>query len=307
MWTSNPYIWIQWLCIMGIAQALVQHPSFYKHFRRAAKTVITRAIVGIFIGQLTFIAASKSGAPSALSYVAQFVTVMRTGVVIDESGVIAKATEEAVIESFVEYAAQINIAASGTVANASADFLEVANLVTNSQRRVIYISSYLPRSGTGQGAVVNHNIASTLEQTRMIDGTNLLAWVWFSEEPAFAPGMVADIDVGGGYVRVACSTNYYPETESINGVDCVKYVFCIPEEASGVQFLPSYEVQFGTQLRPLTVPSGGITVETNNVTALPFTGTDTYFGGHLTVKHKGGIAVEAAIDSTPITNGVYQL
>lgn len=307
MWSTNPHIWILWFCIMGIAQALVQWPPFYKHFRKAAKTVFTRAIVGIFIGQLTFIAASKSGAPSAMNYVAQFVTVLRNGYVIDESGVIAKATEEAVVESFVEYAAQINNAASSTVVNASTEFLEVANLVTNSQRRVIYISSYLPRSGNGQGGLVNHNIAATLEKTRMTDGTNLTAWVWFSEEPAFAPGMSAEIDVGGGAFKVECATNFYPETESINGVDCVRYVFEIPEESRGVQFLPSYEVQFGTRLAPLVVPSGGITVKTNNVTVLPFSGTDTHFGGRLSIIYKGGIATEAAINGTQITNGVYHL
>lgn len=304
MWTNNPQIWLMFLGIMALAQALMQWPIVYRHFHAVAKTAFSRALVGLFIGQLVFIAGSK---PNTMGYVAQFVTVLRNGYVIDESGVIAKATEQAVIESFIDYAGQINEAASNTVVAAAVEFETAAEMVTNSTRRVIYIASYLPRSGTGGGAVTNHNIAATVEQTRMFDSTNLTAWVWFSAVPAFAPGMFAEIDVGAGAVRCKCVTNFYPDTELINGAPCVKYVFAIPEAARGVQFIPSYEVQFGSADTPLIVPLGGVTVETDGVIKLPFSGTDSYFGGRVEVSYKGGIATGVRIDGNPVTNGVYQL
>ena len=291
---------------LGIGQAFAALPFVRRALSRAVPSVFGRALFGCALGAACYVGGTKAPVAS-LSYAAQFVTVLRGGMVIDESGVIAKATEQAVIESFVDYATEIMDAASNTVEQAGADFAAAAGLVTNSERRVIYVSSYLPRSGTGQGAVTNHNIAATLEQTRMIDGTNFIAWVWFSEEPAFAPGLSAEIDVGGGPVRVACLTNHYPETETVNGAACVRYVFEIPEGARGVQFLPSYEVGFGSAGVPLLVPAGGITVETDGGTALPFSGTDAHFGGRLAVRYKGGIAVGASIDGTAVTNGVYHL
>lgn len=303
---DNYAYWLSWLAVMCITQAAVLHPRIIRHLRHIAPGTLSRAVVALVVGQITFIGGSKP--PSVKNLVAQFITVLRSGVVIDASGVVAKATEEAVLESFIGYASDINAAASGTVANAAGEFREVAALVTNTERRVIYISSYLPRSGTGQGGIVNHNIASTCEQTRMdAGGTNLIAWVWFSAEPAFAPGMVAEIDVGGGPFTVPCVTNFYPATESVNGADCVKYVFAIPEGSRGVQLIPSYEVRFGTLAKPLAVPSGGIVVVTNNVPVLPFSGTDRYFGGRLAVEHHGGIATKAFINGTPLTNGVHHL
>lgn len=288
-----------------IGQYVVFAPPFRKYFKAVCASITERVIIGVLMGFALWVGGTK--APSTMSYVAQFVTVMRSGVVIDESGVIAKATEQAVVESFIDYAVEINAAASNTVVAARADFDEVAGIVTNTERRVIYISSYLPRAGTGINAVTNHNIAATCEQTRMTDGTNMTAWIWFSEEPAFAPGMGGEIDVGGGPVRIVCHTNFYPETEMINGAPCVRYVFEIPEGSRGVQFIPAYEVKFGSPSAPLVVPTGGITVTTNGVTLLPFTGTDSYFGGRVTVGYKGGIATEVTIDGVPVTNGVHQL
>lgn len=308
MWTDDYRIWILWLCLMGLAQAVVLHPAVVRRIRKIAPTFLNRVFVALCIGQFAFYAASKSGGPSTYTAVAQFITVLRGGVVIDESGVVAKASEQAVVEAFVEYAQQINAAASNTIVSASNDFGRVANLVTNSNRRVIYVASYLPRSGNGAGGVTNHNIAATVEKTRMdASGTNLTAWVWFSEQPTIAPGMAAEIDVGGGPVLATCTTNSYPATETVSGVPCIRYQFSIPDESRGVEFIPSYEVGFGNPNTPLLVPTGGITVKTNNTVRLPFNGTDSYFSNRVRVTYSGGIAVGMTIDGNSVSNGVHTL
>jgi hypothetical protein len=139
------------------------------------------------------------------------------------------------------------------------------------------------------------------------DGETLSMWVWFSEEPSVAPGMCAEIDLGGGWGELCSVTNSYPDTESINAVPCVRYDFFVPEFARGTVFRPDYEVAFGSELAPLLVPSGGVTVETNGVTALPFSGTDSHFGGRAEVTYRGGIATALKIDGVAVTNGVYGL
>lgn len=308
MWTSNPQIWILWLCVMGISQALFcLHPAFVKFLseRVQAKGLLSRAVVAVFVGQLTFSAVSKSGAPSN-QLVAQFVTALYGGGIVDESGLVAKASEAAVLEAYTQWSAEIVGAASGTVSRASAAFTEVAQLVTNSERQVIYIASDLPRAYAR--GWTNHNIAATVERVRQSAGGETLSmWVWFSEEPSVAPGMCAEIDLGAGFFKLPAVTNSYPETESVNGVPCVRYDYEVRPMWRGVVLRPEYEVGFGHPDAPLLVPVGGVAVQTGGVTRLPFTGTDGYFSGRAAVTYRGGIAVGLEIDGAAVTNGVYEL
>lgn len=304
--TLYDFIWCA--SILIASQVFVQIPCVRKRLVECiAKNPFDRIIVGIILASTCIVAGAKNGI-SPKAYMAQWVTALSEGVIVDESGAVARASESAVVEAFVNLAADINAGASNTVEQSTSRFAEVANMVTNTERKVIYLASFLPRSGTGQGAVTNHNIAATLERVRQSpDGLKVSAWIWFSEEPAFAPGIAADVDVGGGEFRLNAVTNWFPNTESVGGVPCVRYDFAVPQETAGTVLIPSYEVGFGSVGTPLTVPAGGISVITNGVTTLPFTGWDAYFGGALRVEYKGGIAVSATINGVAITNGVYSL
>jgi hypothetical protein len=302
---NSPYDVIAWLAAMGIAQAFVLLPPVRRALALIAPSAFDRVAVGVALGFSTIFAGAKSGI-SPRAYVCQYITAMSSGVIIDESGAVARASEAAVLDAFLDLANQINAGASNAVVNASNEFAEAADMVTNNTRRVIYVASFLPRSGAG--GITNHNIASTVERVRQSDdGQTISAWIWFSEEPLVAPGIAADVDVGGGPFRLTAVTNYYPATESIGGAPCVRYDFTVPSETIGTVLIPSYEVAFGSSYAPLIVPSGGISVVTNGVTRLPFSGTDTYFSNRVQVVYKGGIAVSATIDGGAVTNGVYEL
>ncbi len=302
---ATAYDWFWVLSVMGVFQALCQLPCVARSLSKIAPSVFGRIAVGIVLGLSAVYSGAKSGI-SPRAYVCQYVTAMSGGVIIDESGAVAKASEAAVLDAFLSLADQIVSGASNTVAAASDQFDLAAYMVTNNTRRVIYVSSFLPRSGAG--GVTNHNIAATVERVRQnADGSVISAWVWFSEVPLVAPGIAADVDVGGGPFRLTAVTNYYPSTESVGGAPCVRYDFTVPSETIGTVLIPAYEVGFGSSASPLIVPSGGISVVTNGVTVLPFSGTDTHFGSRLQVVYKGGIAVSATLDGTAVTNGVYEL
>lgn len=298
--------WVWFISVLGIGQAIVLLPPVKRHLDGyISRNPFSRVFVGLFLGGLCVCAGAKNGI-SPQAYVAQFVTALHGGTIIDESGTVARASEAAVLEAYTELSVEMVAAASGTVAAASGAFVEVANLVTNTERAVVYIAADLPRAAAH--AWTNHNIAATVERVRQsADGETLSMWVWFSEAPSVAPGMCAEIDVGGGWGELCAVTNSYPATESINAVPCVRYDFFVPPFARGTVFRPSYEVAFGAELQPLLVPSGGVTVETNGVTALPFSGEDSYFGGRVEVTYRGGIAAELKIDGVAVTNGVYGL
>jgi len=301
----SAYDWV-FVCVgIGLCQAFVLIPRIARALGQFAPTRLDRSAVGFIIGLFAIYAVSKGGL-SPRSYVAQFVTAMSSGVIIDESGSVAKASEAAVLDAFLDLSVQISAGASNAVVAAGNEFCAVANMVTNNPRRVIYVASFLPRSGAG--GVTNHNIAATVERVRQSgDGATLSAWIWFSEEPLVAPGIAADVDVGGGPFRLAAVTNFYPVTEQIGGAPCVRYDFAVPAEARGTVFIPAYEVAFGSPAAPLVVPSGGVSVTADGVTLLPFNGTDAYFAGRLLVTYKGGVAVSATLDGTAVTNGVYEL
>lgn|GEM_PF-5375417 len=293
---------IRLLVLIGVGQAFVRLPSVARAAGWWARSFGRRTFFGLLVGWCAW-AGAKSITQRTL--VGQFVSVLRSGVIIDESGVLAKATEQAVVEAFVGLSREVVAATSNEVVQAEAEFARVSAVVTNSSRRLIYIASYLPRSGPGH---INHNIAATCEKTSQTHGgSNIVAWVWFSQEPAFAPGMVAEFDVGGGPVRAVCVTNDFPATVAVNGVPCVRYEFCVPPGGVGVHYKPAYEVGFGLPDSPLIVPAGGISVKVGEVEYLPFSGTDSYFGGRVQVVYKGGLAQQCIIDGSAVTNGVYEL
>jgi hypothetical protein len=285
--------------------AIVQVPAIARRIEAIAPDPLSRAFVGLLVGATCFVGWTK-GPVSQGSVVAQFVTALRAGGIVDESGLVAKSAESETVAAFADLAGEIVYSASNVLAAASEDIAVVAYLITNESRRVAYIAADLPRADPQQHT--NHNIAATIERVRQSeDGSTLSLWTWYSQEPVIAPGVGVEIDVGGGWLPLVAVTNFYPATDEINGIPCVRYDFAVPALARHVVFRPEYELGFGHGAAPLLVPSGGVSVETGGVTRLPYSGIDVYFSGRAEVVYHGGIATGLRIDGNAVTNGVYSL
>jgi len=240
----------------------------------------------------------------ALRAIASLVTALRGGAILDPSGRIGAAASVAASQIVVDMSADIVGAASQTVADAQTQFDAAAWTLTNRTLTVAYLAADLPRALPG--VHTNSNIAATIQRTRQDGATNLLAWVWFSEEPTVEPKVSLAYSVEAGvWAYMPAITNSYPATVDVDGVPCIEYRYEIPILYRGTVFRPDYELVFGGAAASdyLTIPSGGVVVSTNGVDCTPYTGTDTY-GEYLTVTYKGGIAVSAVWHGTNYTGVV---
>jgi len=271
-----------------------------------ASTRLDRAVIGILLGGIILVGWTK-GPVSIGNSVAQFITAMSDGSIIDDSGLVATSTEEETVAAFADLSVAIANAASQTVVNAAGDFAEVAGLVTNSERKVIYIQSSLPRTDPSQG-LINHNISGFVVRTAMSGDKSVISrYVWYSAEPLVAPTVACVVDVGAGDVKLDAITNTFPDTVEINGIDCVRYDYSVPSSLRNVVFFPDTEFTFGSEDTQLEVGIDGVSVDIGEDTFLPYSGTDSYFTGRVDVVYSGGIATRVYIDGVSVTNGVYAL
>lgn len=271
-----------------------------------ANTRLDRCIVGILLGGLILVGWTK-GPLQPRAHIAQFITALYSGAILDQSGLVATSTEQQTVAAFADLSLVIANAASQTVVNAGSDFAEVAALVTNSNRRVIYVQSSLPRTDPSQG-IINHNISGFVVRTAMSEDLSTISrYVWYSAAPQVAPTVACVVDVGGGEIYLDAITNTFPATVEISGIPCIRYDYAVPAPLRHVVFFPDTEFTFGSPEKPLEVGIAGIAVDLGATTYLPFEGTDTLCTGRVSVVHSGGIATKIYIDGTPITNGVYTL
>lgn len=299
-------LWPAAVMCMIIGLLLTNCPWGRRVIEPFANTRLDRTIIGLLVGGILLVGWTK-GPVSIGSVKAQFVTALCSGGIIDASGLVAASTEAETVEAFAELSSAIVSAASQTVVNAQGDIDEVAGIITNNTRKVVYMQCALPRTDPTQG-VTNHNISAIVVRTRQsADGGTISRYVWYSETPVIAPTVAANVDIGGGEVRLTAITNSFPDTESIQGVPCVRYDYALPESLQNVVYFPDTELEFGHEGEPLQIPSGCVVVTDSTGTYLGFTGTDTYFDGRVQVDYRGGIATELRIDGTTQTNGVYQL
>jgi len=258
------------------------------------------------IAMLLAAAAIGGDKSPVMRHIATLVTALRGGALLDPSGRIGAAATVAASRAVTDLSAGIVGAASQTVADAQSQFDAAAWTLTNRTLTVAYIAADLPRAWAG--VHTNHNISATIQRTRQDGATNLLVWVWFSEEPAVQPQVSLSYSVEDGvWAYMPAVTNSYPDTVEVDGVPCIEYRYEIPAAYRGTVFRPDYELVFGGSAASdyLTIPSGGVVVATNGVECLPYTGTDVY-SANLSVTYQGGIAVSAVWHGTNYT-GVVEL
>lgn len=271
-----------------------------------ASTRLDRCIVGLLIGGIIMCGWTKGPVPIG-NTVAQFVTSLYSGGIVDVSGLVAASTEAETVAAFAELSGAITEAASATITDAQAEIDDVAFLITNATRKVVYVQCSLPRTDPLQG-VINHNISAIVVRTRQsADAATLSRFIWYSAEPIVAPKVAAVVDVGGGPIALVAITNSFPSTELVQGIPCVRYDYALPEGLRNVVFFPDTELEFGCAGVPLEIPSGGVIVSDDTGSHLGYTGTDTYFNGRVKVEYLGGIAITAWLDAAKMTNGVYEL
>ena len=254
---------------------------------------------------MLLVAAAIGGDKSpVVQHLATLVTALRGGALLDPSGRIASSAVVAAVREVNATASGIAAAASNVVDEAQWQFDAAADVLTNRTLLVAYLAADLPRALPG--VHLNSNVAGNIQRTRQDGATNLLAWVWFSEEPAIAPQVALAYSVDDGvWGYLPSVTNSYPDTTDIDGVPCIEYRYEIPAAVRDIAFRPEYELAFGgaTVDDYLIVPSGGVLIQTNAVDCLPYTGTDIY-SSDLSVTYRGGVAIEARYHGTNYTGVV---
>lgn len=271
---------------------------------------VARVIIVIMMMKTLYICGNKPDPDPAANRVAQLVLALSGGRLVDPSGVIGSAVQIAAIEMFNAETAAIVAAASNIVAQARDEYDElVAHLATNDYS-VAYIGYDFPRANPLENA--NHNITVTILRTsqRGTDDT-LSAWVYFSEEPVTNVNVNMEVSVASGvWVRLQPQANTWPATDEVAGLPCYRYDYAIPVELRGVPLKPAADVVFGGYAagQYLAVPADGVTVETNGVSCLPYTGWDMEhpdpWGTNLALRYIGGVAIEAILYGTNYTGVV---
>lgn len=262
-------------------------------FCKSHPAVIVLVVVCAVISQPS--AKSKGWIPSP-----RFLQLLSTdsdGNVKDLSGTVASGVSAASLTQLNAESAQITEAALTTITNAEARCIALTNQILTANYDAAYIALDLPR---GTPAETNHNIMVSFEKVSQTS-TNLTAWVWFSEMPDTNVEVAVEYTLDGiDWPKLDPITNFFPTTEIIGSVACVKYVYSIPAGISGTPLRPEYEVSFGGYQADqyLSVASDGVVVSTNGVDCLPYTGWDNYSSGtnSLAIRYVGGIAVEAIYD-----------
>lgn len=278
-------------------------PGVCKAWRNRRFRIPPVGRVLLLIMALSAVAVGGDKSP-AMKALASLITALRNGLLLDPSGRVGSAAYAKASQTVADMAGDIIGAASQTVAQAQAQFDSIAGVLTNRGTTVAYIAADLPRAWAG--AYTNHNLSASIQRTRQVGNTNLVAYVWFSEKPTINPQVAMSYSAEDGvWADMEPVTNSYPATVDVDGVPCVEYVYAIPELYRGIVFRPEYELQFGGagDEECLAVPAGGIVVQSGNDTLLPFTGTDVY-SGNFSVTYKGGVAVSACFHGTNYTGFV---
>lgn len=234
----------------------------------------------------------------------EILTMKPNGELRDLSGRVVSGVQVKAVSDYIQASADLVHAADGIIEQARIDCIALTNQLLQADYEIAYLALDLPRGTPGQ---MNHNIMVTFQ--RVEQSTNTLdALVWFSSMPSTNVNVYAQYSISeGAWATLAPVTNFYPATEMVDGVACVRYRYTIPTGVRGIPLKPEYEVRFGGPLpnQYLNVPESGIVVTANEVEYIPFSGWDDFSEGtnSVLVRSVGGIAVEAVVNGVSIKGG----
>lgn len=289
------------LCMFSVSLVWAFWPQLRSLLRGCAPRLDRRIKVRLLLVLPVTVALMVGGTKGPWGYasarVSQFITALRSGLVIDDSGVVARFAETEAIRYFNEESQSIIDAAHDSVTDSVARITALGVALTGTPYTCAYIAADLPRADPHQHT--NHNVAATIER---VDSTGSVVrlWVWFSEEPFERPNLKFQASVADNvWINMSAITNSWPNTETVNGIACVRYDFAMPGGMSGTPLRPTYELSWGGYGTNdyLIVPAGGVLVSTNNVETLPRSGWvrswPAPWGTNLAVRFAGGVAIEA--------------
>jgi len=233
----------------------------------------------------------QKGAPAVPARVLELLTVLQDGTLKDHRGKAASGVQQRAVAAFLAESSNIVAAVGAVVADAEARCDELIARMATNDYSVAYVQMSLPR---GTPEVPNHNLMITFERTERVSSNQVDRLVWFSSPPVTNVTVYARYRTAAGHDGIlAPTTNHWPATETVNGVECVRYSYTLPTSVQNYAVVPSYEGRFGGPLPGmyLNVPSDGVVVTSGGEDHMPFTGTDTYLDG-TRITYQGGIAVE---------------
>ena len=243
----------------------------------------------------------KPSGPIIPAEIIEILTLRPDGSLTDLSGKVASGVQSQAISDYIAASGSLVTNAAVIVEQARIDCIGLTNTLLQADYDVAYIALDLPR---GTPTATNHNISITFQKIEQTT-TNLDALIWFSEMPTTNVDVYVEYSITeDAWATLSPVTNYWPATETVDGVECVRYRYNIPAGIAGTPLKPNYDISFGGYEagQYLSVPETGVVVTTNGVDCLPFTGWDDYSSGtnSLLVRYVGGIAVEAVINGESI-------
>lgn len=260
------------------------------------------AVIALFV--VSIIGGVKPG-PQPPAEILEMLTLRSDGSLGDLSGRVVSGVQAKALVDYVAESSNIVQAADTIIAQARIDTIGLTNQLLSLDYDIGYLSLDLPR---GTPADTNHNIMIAFQRVEQSADT-LDALVWFSEMSETNVNVFVEYSLAEGiWESLPAITNYYPATETVDGVECIRYRYAIPDHIAGTPLKPNYEITFGGWQagQYLSVPEQGIVVSTNGVNCLPYTGWDDYSSGLDTVlvRYIGGIAVEAITNGVTIKGGI---
>lgn len=286
--------------LLGLVVALVKSHSVWRG-KLAALPKWQQALAVVGVGVAVMFGGDKPGPITPPQDIVEILTMRFDGTLRDLSGTVASGVQARSVLDYLAASSNLVHAADVVIEQARLDCIALTNQLLTTDYDIAYLGLDLPRGTT---TVTNHNIIVAFQRVEQ-SGSQLDALVWFSEMPTTNVNVFAEYSLAEGvWTSLQPSTNFWPDTETVDGVECVRYRYEIPAGVVGTPLKPQYEVAFGGYRADqyLGVPETGVVVSTNGVDCLPFTGWDDYSEGtnSVLVRYVGGIAVEAVVNGLSI-------
>lgn len=286
--------------ILAIVVALVKTAAIWApHLKRWPKWQQALAVVGFAVAVL--IGGEKPGPVTPPQEIVEILTMRFDGSLRDLSGTVASGVQARAVLDYIAASSNLIHAADVVIEQARLDCIALTNQLLTTDYDIAYLGLDMPRGTT---TVTNHNILVSFQKVEQ-SGSQLDALVWFSEMPTTNVHVFAEYSIAEGvWTTLSATTNFWPATETVDNVECVRYRFEIPAGVVGTPLKPQYEVAFGGYRADqyLSVPETGVVVDVGGVEHLPYTGWDDYSEGtnSVVVRYVGGIAVEAIVNGMSI-------
>lgn len=271
------------------------------HRKFAAWPKWQQALTVVGVGVAVVTGGTKPGPITLPQDIVEILTMRFDGSLRDLSGTVASGVQAQSVLAYIAASSNIVHAADVVIEQARMDCIALTNQLLTADYDIAYLGLDLPRGTT---TATNHNILVSFQKVEQ-SGGQLDALVWFSEMPTTNVNVYAEYSIAEDtWATLAATTNFWPATETVDGVECVRYRYEIPAGVVGTPLKPQYEVAFGGYRADqyLSVPETGVVVSTNGVDCLPFSGWDDYSEGtnSVLVRYVGGIAVEAIVNGMSI-------